>query len=300
MTTRILIFGREGQVARELGRGRWPRAVTVRHLGRRDLDLSAASPGQVQAAVNAAAPALVINAAAYTAVDAAESDRAAAFALNARAPELIARACAQSGCPLIHISTDYVFDGQSPAPYKETDPVHPVSVYGASKLAGEEAVRAALPAHVILRTAWVYSPFGHNFVKTMLRLGSERERVSIVDDQRGTPTAAEDIAGAIVHIAAHLTDPRGAPFGTYHYTAAGETTWYGFACEIFALAARAGRPVPKEVMPIATSAYPTAAARPANSVLDCTRIEKAFRLSRRPWREGLTSCLAALLGPETP
>lgn len=203
-------------------------------------------------------------------MDRAETERDAAWAANCDGAAHIAASCRDMGIPLIHISTDYVFDGTKGGPYREDDPVNPLSVYGASKEAGERAVRDALREHVILRTAWVYSAHGHNFVKTMLRLAAECPALRVVADQTGAPTAAADLAAAIAHIATQIGAGNTA-WGTYHFTGAGAVTWHGFAEAIFARAERWRGPKPR-VEAIATAEYPTPARRPANSVLDCARI----------------------------
>jgi len=299
MTGPILIFGKKGQVATALARTDWGGHQELHFLGRGDLDLRTAGAEGIARRINQIGPSLVINAAAYTAVDQAESEPAAAYALNAVAPGLIAQSCAAAAIPLIHISTDYVFDGTSAAPYAETDPICPVSVYGASKEAGERAVRAATPRHVIVRTAWVFSPSGRNFVKTMLRLGAARHELRIVDDQIGSPTSAADIAAALAQIAQRLrARPAPAPAcGTYHFCAAGHTSWHGFAAAIFDAAHKRGFQAAPRLLPIPTSAYPTPARRPLNSRLACAKLSAAFGVTPRPWRAGLHACLDALLGP---
>lgn len=291
MTT-VLVVGETGQLARELARAAWAPGVEVTFAGRDIIDL--ARPETATAVVAAMKPGVVVNAAAYTAVDKAENDADQAFLVNRDGPAALARAAAAVGAPMIHVSTDYVFDGTKDGAYTENDPVAPVSVYGRSKEAGERAVREAAERHVILRTAWVYSPFGNNFVKTMLRLGAEREELRVVADQRGCPTAAADIAAAIVRLA-------GADhgWGTYHYSGAGPTTWHGFAEAIFAGAAARGAQVPARVTAIGTADYPTPAVRPANSVLDCSRIDRVHGIVARNWREALEDCLDALIGPRT-
>lgn len=288
----VLVVGETGQLARELARAAWAPGVELTFAGRDIIDL--ARPETATAIVAAMKPGVVVNAAAYTAVDKAESDADQAFLVNRDGPAALARAAAAVGAPLIHVSTDYVFDGTKDGAYTEDDPVVPVSVYGRSKEAGERAVREAAERHVILRTAWVYSPFGNNFVKTMLRLGAEREELRVVADQRGCPTAAADIAAAIVRLA-------GADhgWGTYHYSGAGPTTWHGFAEAIFAGAAARGAKVPARVTAIGTADYPTPAVRPANSVLDCSRIDRVHGIVARNWREALEDCLDALIGPRT-
>lgn len=290
---KVLVLGTSGQVGTELMRAAWPTGTELVGLARPDVDM--ARPETVEAAVAQHAPDLVVNATAYTAVDKAESDRDAAFAVNRDGPGRLAAACAARGVPLIHISTDYVFDGTKPAPYTEHDPVAPLGVYGASKEAGEAAVRAVLPQHVILRTSWVYAAHGANFVKTMLRFGREREEMRVVADQHGAPTAAFDIAAAIVAIAARIAAGDGnVPWGTYHFTGTGETTWHGFAERIFQrLEAATGRR--PRLLAIATADYPTPARRPANSRLDVTRIRAAFGIEAPRWEDSLDRVLDELL-----
>jgi dTDP-4-dehydrorhamnose reductase len=246
----------------------------------------------VFASVAGERPNIVINAAAYTAVDRAESEPAAAWDANCAGPAHIAAACRESGIPLIHISTDYVFDGTKIGPYRENDPVSPLGVYGASKEAGERAVRTALREHIILRTAWVYSAHGHNFVKTMLRLADTHAVLRVVADQTGSPTGAAEVAGAIARIAGQVIDGNAA-WGTYHFTGAGAVTWHGFAEAIFEIA-REWRGPPPLVEAIATADYPTRARRPANSVLDCSRVAAAFGVEPRSWRAALAEVIAEL------
>jgi dTDP-4-dehydrorhamnose reductase len=217
------------------------------------------------------------------------------LAVNRDGAGTLAAAAARLGVPFVHVSTDYVFDGRKDGTYVEEDTPAPLGAYGRSKLAGEAAVRAACPAGVILRTAWVYSPFGQNFVTTMLRLAAMREKVQVVDDQHGTPTAAFDLAGAILDLVEQLTGaPRDHDYGgIYHLAADGETTWHGFAAAIFAGWARRGRRVPT-LEAITTAQYPTAARRPANSRLDCSKIARTFGLRLPPWRSSLERCLDEL------
>lgn len=286
----VLIVGRSGQVARALdarGFGTLPHVA----LGRDLADLTdAAALSRVFAEHE---PQIVINAAAYTAVDKAESEHDLAFAVNRDGPAHLARLCAAAAIPLVHLSTDYVFDGTKREPYVEDDPVAPLNVYGASKAAGEEAIRAALPEHVILRTSWVYSATGNNFVKTMLRLAETQDRLSIVDDQRGAPTYAADIADAIAVIVESLVDGRVA-YGTFHLAGGGATSWAEFGREIFARAASHGVRQP-EILPIPTSAYPTPARRPANSLLNCERIERHYGIALPAWQLSLDRCLDEIL-----
>lgn len=278
----LLVYGATGQVARELAR----RAPGARFLGRDGADF--ARPETVAAPVAAGDWTAVINAAAYTAVDRAEAEPALAQAVNAAAPGAIAAACAARGIPFLQVSTDYVFDGSGSAPWKPGDPTGPLSVYGATKLAGEEAVRAAGGVHAILRTAWVFSAHGANFVKTMLRLGAERKELRIVADQIGGPTPAGAIAEALLAMVPVLRD-RPETAGTYHFSGAPETSWAGFAKEIFA---RAG--LPCRVTEIPTSDYPTPARRPLNSRLDCSSFTKTFGLPRPDWRAHLAEILKDL------
>ncbi len=288
---RILLFGATGQVGGELQSVEWEFPAEITALGRSQADL--AVPGAAGEAIRTTAPDLVINASAYTAVDVAESEPDLAMAVNAAAPGEMAGACAKASIPLIHMSTDFVFDGAKAGPYLEDDPVNPLGVYGRTKESGERAVREALVQHIILRTAWVYSAHGRNFVKTMLRLGGERAELSVVDDQRGCPTSAAAIAGALAAIIGHLVRHETIAWGTYHYCGRGEATWHGFARAIFDLAAP-HTPRRPNLKPIVTADYPTPARRPANSVLACAKIEAAFPIERRPWREDLAAVIEQL------
>ncbi|MFN7050497.1 MAG: dTDP-4-dehydrorhamnose reductase [Gemmobacter sp.] len=278
----VLVFGQTGQVARELAR-QAPDAV---HLGRGQADLS--DPAACTAAIRAHAPAVVINAAAYTAVDRAETDEATALQVNGAAPGAMAQACADLGIPFLHVSTDYVFDGSGTAPWKPEDPVAPLGAYGRSKLAGEQAVRAAGGRHVILRTSWVFSSHGANFVKTMLRLGADRPALRVVADQIGGPTPAGGIAAALLTMADALR--QGAAGGTYHYAGAPDTSWACFARETFA---QAGLAVTVEDIP--TEAYPTPARRPLNSRLDCATLAD-FGIARPDWQQALAEVVSELKG----
>ena len=292
MNSLILVTGAGGQVGVELIRRGPQRGHQIIGLARADLDISDGEA--VSRCLADRRPGVVINAAAYTAVDKAESDEAAAQAGNEAGPANLARACAEIDVPLIHISTDYVFDGTKQGAYAETDPVHPLGVYGVTKEAGEQKVRETWAHHVILRTSWVYAAHGGNFVRTMLRLGAERDELGVVADQAGTPTSAGDIAEAALSIAEQVAAGRDDAWGTYHFTAKGSTTWHGFAEEIF----RRAEPVlgkrPK-VNAITTADFPTPARRPANSVLDCSRIDAVLAPPRRSWQEGLADVLSELL-----
>ncbi len=229
-------------------------------------------------------PDIVINAAAYTAVDLAEKEKDRALAVNCEGPRHLARACAMQNIPLLHISTDYIFAGNGTSPFKETDDPAPQNVYGETKLAGERAIRAVLPHHIILRTAWVYSLTGKNFLKTMLRLGFDKGAVSVVDDQHGTPSFADDIAEALLLIANKISTDSKPAYGTYHYTGAGRTTWHGFAREIFAMVQQeTGKEI--TLTPTTSDAFPTPARRPAWSVLNCQKIEKTFAITPKNWQD---------------
>ena len=290
----LLVTGGTGQVGSALRRLSTPELEVVAP-DRAALDLT--DPEALAAMVASRPWAAVVNAAAYTAVDKAESDVVAAWRINALAPAALAAATASAGIPLIHISTDYVFDGSKADFYVEDDPVAPLGVYGASKLGGELAVRTSNPAHVILRTAWVVSPDGANFVKTMLRLGAERPKLGVVADQFGCPTSAADIATAVMVIAQAFAADGDAPNGTYHFVNAGEASWHELAGAVFEQAAHHGRPTP-EVAAIATSDYPTPARRPANSRLATTKITRDFAITPRPWRVGIDEIVDQLLAKE--
>jgi dTDP-4-dehydrorhamnose reductase len=292
---RLFVIGGEGQVARSL-REAAPRSDNIVFgFGMRpDLDLL--RPASIAKALADFRPDLVVNPAAYTMVDKAESEPDLAFALNRDGARAVAAAAADRGVPVIHLSTDYVFDGKKREPYSETDPVGPQGVYGRSKLEGELAVAETNPKHIVLRTAWVYAPFGSNFVRTMLRLTAERDRLRVVDDQSGCPTYAPDIAGAIIAIAQKWADSGWHPTyaGVTHIAGPDARTWCGFAREIVQGAAeRGGRPIP--VDPISTSDYPTPATRPANSCLSSERLEAVFGVRLRPLKSSLADCLDRLL-----
>ncbi|KNG92238.1 dTDP-4-dehydrorhamnose reductase [Pseudaestuariivita atlantica] len=278
---KILMFGKTGQVATEV-----LRKEQVVALGRDVADLS--DPEACAAAIRDHAPEAVINAAAYTAVDKAESDEDAARVINGEAPGAMARACADLGIPFVHISTDYVFDGAGEAPFSTDHPTGPLGAYGRTKLAGEEAVRAAGGPHAIFRTSWVVSAHGNNFVKTMLRLGAERDRLTIVADQVGGPTPAADIADLCLAAARQLVEDPGKT-GTYHISGGPDVSWADFAREIFRQAG-----LSPEVVDIPTSDFPTPAVRPANSRMDNSTTKDTFGLDRPDWRAGLTDILQDL------
>jgi dTDP-4-dehydrorhamnose reductase len=286
----ILVVGASGQLARALARFSAVLDHPVVCRGRPEADL--ANPASLQKAFDELTPVAVVNAAAYTAVDKAEEEPEESIAANAAGPETLATLCDERGLPFIHVSTDYVFDGAKRRPYTESDTLAPLGVYGVSKAQGEAAIRRVCPRHVILRTSWLYGMEGRSFLTTMLRLGETRDELSIVDDQHGTPTWTHDVAGAICTITRQLiAERREDAWGTYHLTSAGETTWFGFAREIFRLAAARGSKVPR-LKPIATKDYPTLAKRPPYSVLDTSKIRSAFAISLPGWQESLAQCFA--------
>ncbi len=295
---KILLFGKTGQVGWELQRSLAPLGEVVA-LDTRSTEycgdfLNLTGVAQTVLAVR---PDVIVNAAAYTAVDKAESDNASAHTINALAPKSIAQAAMQIGAALVHYSTDYVFDGSGSALWKETDSTGPLSVYGASKLAGEQAIAASGACHLIFRTSWVYAARGGNFAKTMLRLAQEREALSVINDQIGAPTGADLLADITAHAIVRLvSSPELA--GLYHLSAAGETSWHGYAQHVFAQARRKGLALKlddAQLKAIPTSAYPTAAQRPLNSRLDCTKLKSSFNLQIPPWQQGVDRMLAEIL-----
>jgi len=290
----VLVTGGTGQLASAL-----TAAPDVTVVGRPDFDFD--RPETIAAAFKAIAPSLVINAAAYTAVDKAETDVDAAYRANRDGPAALATLCAAAGIPLIHVSTDYVFDGLKTQPYVEDDAVAPQGVYGASKLAGEQAVLASGANAIILRTAWVYAATGKNFVRTMLAVGKTRDRLTVVGDQHGCPTAAQDLADAILAIAARLdrTGWQSDYRGVFHAAGTGATTWHGLAVATFEEAARFGAKVP-EVAAIRTADWPTPAKRPANSRLDCGRLARIFGVRLPPWRDSLARTVERIFATAPP
>ena len=285
---RILISGKHGQVSSELQKrlGAMGELVVP---GRDQLDL--AQPEQIRQQVRRVRPDLIINAAAYTAVDKAQSEKAATFAVNAQAPGILAEEAAALGIPLIHYSTDYVFDGRKGAPYTETDATNPLGVYGESKLAGEQAITAVQGKHLILRTSWVYSTHGHNFLLTMQRLLQEKPELRIVADQIGAPTWAGTIANSTLALIERWQAGESGAWGTYHLSAQGETSWFGFAQAIGEALREQGKPC-AHLLPIPSSDYPTPAARPLNSRLDCSRLLREWGVSQPDWQTALRECLA--------
>jgi len=300
----ILLLGATGQIGSELARALAPLGRIIAP-GRDELDLARAQA--VSVFVDRVSPGLMINAAAYTKVDQAENERSEAMALNAEAPGLLAQLARRLAIPLVHYSTDYVFDGRGERTpggevraYVETDPVGPLNVYGHSKLKGEDAIRSSGCAHLILRTSWIYANRGQNFLVTMRRLAGEREELAVVGDQLGSPTWARSVAEATVAILNKTWTSNGglsadAVIGTYHLTCDGAASWFDFAQEIFSLLSRAGHRTPR-LKRITTKDYPTPAARPAYSVLNCTKARAAFGVSLPDWREALSLCLADDIG----
>jgi dTDP-4-dehydrorhamnose reductase len=303
---RVLVTGAHGQVGADVAELLAGRADVIA-CDRAALDL--ADPAAISERVRAARPALIVNAGAYTAVDRAESEADLARAVNARAPEVLAAEAKRAGALLVHYSTDYVFDGAKGGAYVEDDPTAPLGVYGATKLEGERAVAASGCDHLVLRTSWVYAPRGRNFLLTMLRLGAEREELRVVDDQRGAPTPSRELARATLALVAGADASRAlapddlaraaAKSGLYHATAAGETTWFGFAQAIFAAWTKRAGPASRvpRLVPITTREYPTPARRPANSVLSNERLQQRFGVSLADWRAGLAETIAALPAP---
>lgn len=295
MTAAILATGGAGQLATALARAR-PNRVTL--AGRPAFDFD--RPDTIEAVLESTRPSLVINAAAWTAVDAAEASPEAADRANHTGPARLASTCRSMGIPLIHISTDYVFDGCKGAPYVETDPTSPTGIYGATKRAGEQAVLAADPSAVILRTSWVYARAGKNFVLTMLNAGRTAPRLRVVIDQIGCPTNADDLAAACLAVADRLlAEPCAGLGGIYHASGQGETSWHGFAVAIFEEAARHGRRRPL-IDPIATADWPTPACRPPDSRLDCTKLGAVFGISLPPWRPSLAKAINVIFGDAPP
>ena len=298
MTAPILVIGVTGQLAMALAEEAPVCGLAVQCVGPPTLDFD--RPESIGEAFAATAPPLVVNAAAYTAVDAAEDNADAAFRANRDGPAALARLCELAGIPLIHVSTDYVFDGLKGTPYVETDAVAPQGVYGASKLAGEQAVLADCSRAIVLRTSWLYSPIGKNFVRTMLAAGQRNSELRVVADQRGCPTSAADLAHAILRIAARLLDEgwQDSRTGIYHAAGSGATTWSDLAAATFEAAARYGMSVPV-VVPIATHEWPTRVKRPPDSRLDCDKLAAAFGLRLPHWRDGLTRTVDAIFASHT-
>jgi dTDP-4-dehydrorhamnose reductase len=290
---RIAVTGNNGQIVRSLVERSVGTNSEVVCVGRPALDLG--DPDTIDRAIGAAAADVLVSAAAYTSVDKAETEGDLADLINARAPGLLAARAKSLGIPLIHLSTDYVFDGTKSDPYNEQDPICPINAYGRSKAAGEHAVAVAHQKHVILRTSWVYSPFGRNFVRSMLDLAREQNEVRVVADQVGNPTAAHDVADGILAVARNLAEGRGDErYGTFHMTAAGATNWAEFASAVLSASAERGGPSAR-VVPVASAEYHTPARRPANSRLDCAKIARVYGVSLPHWRSSLGPCVGRIL-----
>jgi dTDP-4-dehydrorhamnose reductase len=281
----MLITGANGQLGRELVRQGRALNIALHAFTRRELDIT--QPNRINTIVAKTSPSLVVNAAGYTNVDKAEAEAGLAFEVNQIAPGYLVRCCAERNIALIHISSDYVFDGIKGKPYHETDPIAPLGIYGQSKAAGEAAIRSVLKNHIILRTSWLYGVYRHNFVKTMLDLGTRKKVVPVVADQFGSPTSAADLAETVLTIAAKIGSAADFDWGTYHYCGNGVTSWHGFAKEVLQLAAPYVSLQTKHVEAITTAEYPTPAKRPPYSALDCSRIKKAFGITPKPWQQSL-------------
>jgi dTDP-4-dehydrorhamnose reductase len=289
----ILVTGSNGQLGTELKRFAWPEGWAVTAIDIDELDLRDTTA--ITAMVASQPWVAVISAAAYTAVDKAESDIVTAWAVNAMAPAAFAESCAKAGIPIVQVSTDYVFDGALDGAWQVTDPVAPLGVYGASKLGGELAVRTSGARHAIVRTGWMVSAHGNNFIKTMLRVGETNPSLRVVDDQHGSPTSATDLATALAIITMRLVENPAAPTGTYHFSNAGAVTWAGFAREIFAQSAARGG-ISAEVQGITTAEYPTPATRPANSLLSHDAITRDYGIRPQAWQTALGTILDELIG----
>jgi dTDP-4-dehydrorhamnose reductase len=297
----LLISGAGGQVGQELSRMAGERGIVgnrgrVVALNRSEMDVT--DGDRVRVLIRDCSPAVVVNAAAYTAVDRAESEADRAFAVNRNGPRHLAIACAENGSHLIHISTDFVFDGKAGRSYREDDPVSPLGAYGRSKALGESDIRSILDRHLIVRTSWVYGRYGSNFVKTMIRSGRKRETLRVVNDQFGCPTSASDLAAALLSLAERIRSGETMPWGTYHLCGEGVATWHDLAEATLRFARRRMPLAVREIRPISASEYPTAAKRPPFSALDCARAEKVFGLRLRHWRDALGETVDALCREE--
>jgi dTDP-4-dehydrorhamnose reductase len=296
VATPILVVGKSGQLARCLFEAGSRRDIRLVVAGRPDFDI--AHRESVDRALTTFSPGIIINAAAYTAVDKAETEPERCYAVNNVGARQLAEAAWRRNVPLIHVSTDYVFDGQKSTPYSEDDLTTPLGVYGRSKLEGEQAVLAMHPEALIVRTSWVYSVYGSNFVTTMLRLAQSQAVLRVVDDQFGCPTSAHDLAAALLDVSTKLLDGCGRRLaGIYHLSGTGQTTWYRLAAEIFAGAKTRGQQAP-HLVAIRTADYPTRAQRPPNSVLDCTKVNHAFGVKLPPWPASVTTCVSRLINKE--
>jgi dTDP-4-dehydrorhamnose reductase len=282
---KVLITGANGQLGRELVRQGHEFNYKIQSLSHQQLDIT--HKDQLHQMMTRVSPSLVINAAAYTNVDQAENESDIAYAVNKSGPSYLARYCADHGLALIHISTDYVFDGTKGQPYQESDPIAPLGVYGQSKAQGEAVIRSVLKNHIIVRTSWLYGVYRNNFVKTILKLGNERADLRVVADQYGSPTSAADLAKALLTIAKKIGAAEKFYWGTYHYCGKGITSWHGLAEKIIQLAESHATLQIKQVTPITTAEWPTPARRPPYAVLDCSRLKSQFGIEPKPWQESL-------------
>ena len=290
---KVLITGANGQLGRELIRQGLAFDFKIQSLNHQELDITNA--GQLKKVLTNVSPSIVINAAAYTDVDKAENESGLAYAVNKNGPAYLARYCAEHRLALIHISTDYVFDGTKGRPYRENDPIAPLGVYGQSKARGEAVIRSKLKNHIIVRTSWLYGVYGNNFVKTILSLSHEKDELRVVADQFGSPTSASDLAEALLTIAKKIAAGGKFDWGTYHYCGQGITTWHGLAEKIIQLARAYGTLQIKQVTPITTAEWPTLTKRPPYSVLDCSHLKSQFGIDLKPWQESLKHTIDRLL-----
>ena len=289
----ILITGAKGQLGTELLRQSTDRGFSAFPVDLPEVDITSSDP--VRAAIHDAGASLVINCAAYTQVDMAESQEMLAYKVNSLGPAILAHVCSEAKIPLIHISTDFVFDGRQQTPYLETDPASPISVYGKSKAAGDAVVEKILNRHIILRTAWLYALHGQNFVRTILKLGAERDTVKVVSDQLGCPTCAVDLAETLLTLAEAIRTQGEIAWGTYHYCGKGVISWHEFAQAILDIAKPYISLKTSQVDPITTDQYPTPAKRPTYSVLNCEKIQNEFGIYPKPWRESLEKMIYLML-----
>jgi dTDP-4-dehydrorhamnose reductase len=295
---KILIVGAKGQLGCELVRQARYYTATIQAPTRTQMDITAIT--QPQEVITRFRPTLVINAAAYTNVDGAETETEAAFAVNSSGPANLAQCCCNDHIPLIHVSTDFVFDGKKGQPYTEDDPIGPLGVYGQSKAEGERKIRAVVDEHLIVRTSWLYGVYGRNFVSTMLNLARDNKEIRVVNDQYGSPTSAADLAGALLQMAARIAKRSAIPWGTYHYSGQGITTWHEFAENILEMAAAKASMRTPYVEPITTGDYPTKAMRPAFSALDCRRIAERFGIHPKPWKQSLKATINRIFSDSDP
>jgi dTDP-4-dehydrorhamnose reductase len=293
---KMLITGAHGQLGREIIDVMQSKGCPVQAPPEDDLDIT--DLDKIDHLITDLQPDLMINTAAYTQVDKAETDEALAFKVNKTGCTNLARMCTKHKIPLVHISTDYVFDGQKGTPYVETDPISPVGVYGRSKAEGESEIRSILKEHIIIRTSWLYGTHGQNFVKTMLNLATSKKEIQVVADQYGSPTNAADLARAILTIAEQLQSGAENNWGTYHYCGQGVISWHIFAEKIIELTRQQGRDRKTRVEPVTTAEYPTPAERPVYSALDCSRIYKQFNISPQPWEKSLETTIRKLLNTQ--